>query len=445
MFVAMCVFVVSLISFILRFMADQSFGVWGTIALLGSLIGLFLSTKSAICAFNDSSRKLKRFKDRELEDKESRAEEWSKVKEVKLLDKFEPIQIECKNIYANTIADYAYVYPEFDKMLVSGLKITGSEKEECKTNCFNKVRNNLNDAQRIIALRKKCAQYKDFYNEDKINLVEFKINDKNGVELKLSKTCYYTSYLSVEFYRDCVEDTFGEEVGFGDIQEAPFVEGKLPLLNGDKSLHLGANTIAITKDGYALFWRQERGDHSNGLWSMSGMGSMDYEDLFAGGDSRESLDFNLVIKKAAERELTEEMFKGQIPNAAISKLPVIGKTATRKSIEMDTRIIGFFRWVALGGLPGFICVTKLDKTLNDLKSNNLFGLSEGAQCKGKESDLLRINCGDAEEIKKSIDNHIKKMKARYPISLPLCVAFDTLKRAVDNDDFRAWLISSETK
>ena len=117
-----------------------------------------------------------------------------------------------------------------------------------------------------------------------------------------------------------------------------------PLVGSRCSNHLGVSTMAITRDGVVLITGQSsRNIQSRRLLAPSGSGSVDWRDL------ERSDDLLAVIRRAAERELTEECgFKaGRYP--------------------MRTSVIGFARLVHRGGKPEFFCLTVIDENAGDLE------------------------------------------------------------------------------
>ena len=117
------------------------------------------------------------------------------------------------------------------------------------------------------------------------------------------------------------------------------------------SNHIGSSTLAFTNDGYILLPLQaSRSQKSEGKYAPTGSGSLDWADRRAAKHSRNLLD---VVRYGAERELQEEqMLQG-----------------LNKKIQMQTMIIGYFRWLNYGGQPEFLCITKIDCTLRELRPN----------------------------------------------------------------------------
>ena len=117
-----------------------------------------------------------------------------------------------------------------------------------------------------------------------------------------------------------------------------------PLAGSRCSNHLGVSTMATTRDGVVLITGQSsRNVQSRRLLAPSGSGSVDWHDL---GRSEDLL---AVIRRAAERELTEEcgLKAGQYP--------------------MRTSVVGFARLIHRGGKPEFFCMTVIDENAGDLE------------------------------------------------------------------------------
>lgn len=117
------------------------------------------------------------------------------------------------------------------------------------------------------------------------------------------------------------------------------------------SNHIGSSTLAFTNDGYVLLPLQaRRSQKSEGKYAPTGSGSLDWADRKAAKHSQDLLD---IIRFGAERELQEEQTLKRID----------------KKAQMQTMVIGYFRWLNYGGQPEFLCITKIDCTLRELRPN----------------------------------------------------------------------------
>lgn len=117
------------------------------------------------------------------------------------------------------------------------------------------------------------------------------------------------------------------------------------------SNHIGSSTLAFTNDGYVLLPLQaRRSQKSEGKYAPTGSGSLDWADRKAAKHSQDLLD---IIRFGAERELQEEQTLKRID----------------KKAQMQTMVIGYFRWLNYGGQPEFLCITKIDCALRELRPN----------------------------------------------------------------------------
>jgi len=195
---------------------------------------------------------------------------------------------------------------------------------------------------------------KSFFNEEKLCLsCDIEIGNP---EIICHKGSYFDSFLTNERYGKYLVSRLDSSDIIADARNyAPFA------LKDDKHFisditssylnhHIGISTIALTKDNYMVFWKQnEKNQVRAGKIVSTGSGSCDYADLVKGEDGNFS--FPQTIKKAMERELREE-----------------NKLGVEVSIQ-NTVIIGYFRWISRGGKPEFVGVSRLNSDLIDLHGN----------------------------------------------------------------------------
>ena len=117
----------------------------------------------------------------------------------------------------------------------------------------------------------------------------------------------------------------------------------------DFSDHIGVSTLLYTSDGYVIVFRQAANAGYNADYFMpTGSGSMDYADFKKDEDLRQ------MIIRGAERELAEESsLKKMLGEEDFSQL-------------VHTTVIGYYRDMERGGKPEFCCVSRIDKTKEDL-------------------------------------------------------------------------------
>lgn len=190
-----------------------------------------------------------------------------------------------------------------------------------------------------------------FYNESKFGISkEFGPGDK---EISVHKTCYFDFYLTniipgkqLVFNRNNVvvvdtEDLMPFQL-LGDGQKKVLE----PLGTKLRANELGVTTICITLSGYVFLWRQTKMAQSNaGLIVASGSGSSDWNDCK--GFFGDSNGFRRAIILGMERELWEE----SCGDRRVSKNEFLQ--------AVDTRILGYFRWLAKAGKSEFVGVSRL--------------------------------------------------------------------------------------
>jgi hypothetical protein len=115
------------------------------------------------------------------------------------------------------------------------------------------------------------------------------------------------------------------------------------------SNHLGASTLAITDDFVLQLWRQShQAQQSGGLIAPSGSGSCDWRDALGAST------LNQIAIKAMNREVWEESLRRGAHRLGID------------SMIRATALIGYFRDIRRGGLPGFLGLTRLRANAHDL-------------------------------------------------------------------------------
>ncbi|UWG95562.1 hypothetical protein LPY66_11590 [Dehalobacter sp. DCM] len=187
------------------------------------------------------------------------------------------------------------------------------------------------------------AGRKNFYNQKKLCLAK---DIEPGAPIVFSKGCYYNTHATNKTYFSFLYDNDGQEIfsplyrDYGD--NIPSISASV------MSDEIGISTIGITTDGYIVVLRQNiKANASPGLLVPTGSGSADWSDYTSGG-------FFQTIIAATNRELYEEVGKPKSFNAqSIAK----------------TKIIGFFRWINMGGKPEFLSISKLNIGLNQIVPN----------------------------------------------------------------------------
>lgn len=178
-------------------------------------------------------------------------------------------------------------------------------------------------------------------------------------QLTLFQTSYYLSFVTNDLCTFDVEDISNRaypQSRWLCVDHFPVDDRERSAQPRIKSLeasmlsnHIGGNTIAFTRDRRLVLRRQARAMRSVGLLAPTGSGSLDYRDCRS---ERHTLG-QLVIAGMTRELLEENHAPGQ----------------TIIDWAGDTRIIGFFRWLGKGGLPGFLGITRVSVDSHHLQPN----------------------------------------------------------------------------
>lgn len=187
---------------------------------------------------------------------------------------------------------------------------------------------------------------KEFVNESKIGISSpIHIGVK---EVSIFRGDYFTSWLTNELWERSFRELEGNESRKFYVGDAEFVTaapgGKFRIQEfGQYAFgnHAGANTLGITKDGFLQLWLQStKAQFSESTLAPTGSGSCDWCDL-SNGSLKET------IVKGMEREFREESIRQH------------RRVDPNQRLIEKTMIIGYFRNVYRGGLPGFLGISKL--------------------------------------------------------------------------------------
>jgi hypothetical protein len=157
--------------------------------------------------------------------------------------------------------------------------------------------------------------------------------------LRLVKSSFFMQVCSAELcqYR-IVDRVTGAET---DIRMAELVDpsGRLVTLAGSRlANNIGISTLAFTSDNMLLVVHQsQRNIASARLLAPSGSGTLEPDDLIAVGDGATLQE---LLIRGMERELCEE-------------------TGIGADDVLDTRVVGFGRWLERGAKPEFFAITRL--------------------------------------------------------------------------------------
>ena len=192
---------------------------------------------------------------------------------------------------------------------------------------------------------------KQFYNESKFGLsAEL---DIGALKAKVHRSCYFDTYLTnIIPGKTLISNRDGTVVAETIPNLMPYqidTNGVRRLcMLGEKqtSNELGVTTLCILSNGYLRLWRQNRmAQCSTDLIVASGSGSADWNDCKKYFNDPNGL--RKAIIHGMERELWEES-----NGTRDCKMSVFKK-------NVDTRIIGYFRWLTKGGKSEFVGVSRL--------------------------------------------------------------------------------------
>ena len=259
----------------------------------------------------------------------------------------------------------------------------------------------------------------DFKNESKIGLASDVLLDNGTLPSSLAvfRTDYFSSYRTNELATKRVDEEEDGEQGpiweggdhfpwktdaFGRRTMQSFSESGF-------SNHLGGNTLGVTDDGMLVLWLQSgKAERSQGCWAPTGSGSLDWKDLDKGGS------FLKTIANGAEREMKEE---GLI----------------RDGVDLETIVLGFYRWCSRGGLPGFLCVSRIGCGVADLSPNK----SEVCTPKGRPLSPLHA-ARTPGDLQRSVDLLLEEgaLPGGHPLSIPLLANLHAVQKALAAGDSR---------
>lgn len=186
-----------------------------------------------------------------------------------------------------------------------------------------------------------------FTNDRKVCFASEPFPSENGTfEWRVCKGRYYYGYLTNFIYTQYVGGSFYKLYPPMNMNTDP-----IKSLGGSNfSDHIGVSTLLYTSDGYIFVLRQAaNAGYNANCYMPTGSGSMDYTDFKKGEDLRQ------MVIRGAERELAEE--------ASMKK-------TMRQEIFKDlieTTVIGYYRDMERGGKPEFCCVSRIRKTMEDVR------------------------------------------------------------------------------
>jgi hypothetical protein len=195
-------------------------------------------------------------------------------------------------------------------------------------------------------LNEKLYRTENFTNDKKLCMASELTCSGNKWRVNLRKGCYYNHYVTNGIYNHYLVDNKTGTQFWSPYNALHYPI--MPLENSILSNHIGVSTILVTSDDVIYTHVQNSAVAFNRKKIVpSGSGSVDYSDL-AG-----HTDFKQIIIHSAERELKEETM------VDVDKL-------RQEGIQVNTRIIGFYRDLSRGGKPEFCCLTQIDQPSGEL-------------------------------------------------------------------------------
>lgn len=220
-----------------------------------------------------------------------------------------------------------------------------------------------------FSLDKKLNSGRRFFNATKYRL--YSSINVNTTEVKFQKTKYFYSFATNENALKRIRSRRSLAFKFDGGNALFDDEGKL--LSNEASYqsnHIGASTLAFTKDGYVIIGKQGNENNINGGRIVpSGSGSITVHDL------RKNLEDTAVANM--DRELREEC-------------------GIHESIKVDTKLIAYGRFVNRGFKPDFFGISFIDATKEELSSE---------KDDGELAHKSFVKVSDLEELKDAIHKH----------------------------------------
>jgi hypothetical protein len=163
------------------------------------------------------------------------------------------------------------------------------------------------------------------------------------------------------------------------------------------SNHVGTSVLLITSDGYIPVWRQTKGERHIDKDITTASGSCDWRDWNTLPNTSNSL--TEAVRRTMERELREEC---GLVQPHLLEMPIA------------IRLLGYFRWVSLGGKPQFVGIARAPVLLDELNPEK-YELD-----RGRKYHVLNVP-----ELQNQIDEYLKSEAKEC--SLPLWVTLACLR------------------
>ncbi len=334
--------------------------IWSLISALGGVIGLILTTRSALktifntpkvrLVIDDGIHKIMLYVDLSPE---------YKYHGYEILKLPNPSTLRCHN--GDLVLEFVVRSLKVDEFIRSNeipLIYDGS-----KAPLIDEALRNHAATFELALRRKFCDCVNQYPREEFYNgIVTCLTNDLlpiSNMQLRLFSNTFYHTFLTTDFvYRGVESVDAHPEIIYDGSAKFPAVpkDGRYILSNISDSIlsnHVGVSTLVLTQDRKLILWVQTKAaGESQDRLAPTGSGSCDWADWLSLPPEKRTL--TALITQAMEREFREESH------------PL--RDGLRDAV-IKTRIIGFFRWLRRGGKPEFVGVSLVDKMSYELQPN----------------------------------------------------------------------------
>lgn len=251
----------------------------------------------------------------------------------------------------------------------------------------------------LLFLKAKWHQKKDggFFNESKLCQASEFCESSRGIQVKVSKGCYYNTFITNDIYTLQLHHQVGLTL------YPPLNITTTPIKPLDQSMfgnHIGVSTIVVTQDGKMIILQHnDKSAVSANMYAPGGSGSVDYGDW-----KQQDIDFRQILIRAMQREFSEE-------------------TGIKEDFISRTEIIGAFRNIDRGGKPEYCGITYLNITA--FEAEELFK-AEKKEMQDNSLKTIQLFNADGEIYLSEFEKFIAKHQRLISMALYVCIFF--LKR-----------------
>jgi len=309
-----------------------------------------------------------------------------------------------------------FVDPILDAQLSSRMEIALFVKASFEKRILSALELHGDDLCDYLAVFAKQQSSASLFNERKIGVASAIGAGMNS--LNIGRTSYFTSILTneactrrlvrkeenslVKDFRALFPIARDNSGGIPKIAMAPLEASRM-------SNHIGVSTLAMTRDGYLIWWVQkETAQQSQGKIVPSGSGSLNWSD-FTG--LKEAY-LEGLLRQGMARELCEECS--------------LSNSTTIEKIADATRVLGYFRWVKRGGKPEFIGISRLSVDRGDVQPQN--------RELERETALAKDQWQQVRSVADVLDVCNAQLRSSREVATPLAALFLRLKQILEDND-----------